>query len=203
MTARLEFFFDFLSPYSYLASAQLGGLGVEAELRPVTIVEVMARVNNQPSPRCPPKARYAALDAGRWAKLYGMKLATNAPLWAALRTGELGTGTLVRGALAAQALGVLSAYTEAMFQAVWAAPADVFTAAGRDTFAAAHGLPAELWEKATSSEIEAHQQADVAEAVERGVFGVPTFFVDGEMFFGNDRLDFVRRRLAAPEGAAA
>jgi len=203
MAARLEFFFDFLSPYSYLASTQLGILGVVAELRPVTIVEVMARVNNQPSPRCPPKARYAALDAGRWAKLYGVPLATNEPLWAALRARELHPGTLVKGALTAKALGVLPAYSEAMFQAVWAAPADVFTDAGRRTFVTAQGLPAELWERAAEPEIGAQLEADVAEAVERGVFGVPTFFVDGEMFFGNDRLDFVRRRLEALEGAAA
>lgn len=203
MTTRLEFFFDFLSPYSYLATTQLGGLGVEAELRPVTIVEVMARVNNQPSPRCPPKSRYAALDAGRWAKLYGVPLAINTPLWAALRAGEFIPGTLVRGALAAQALGVLPAYTTAMLDAVWAAPTDVSTAAGRSTFAQAHGLPAELWERAAAPEFDARLEADVVEAVERGVFGVPTFFVDGEMFFGNDRLDFVRRRLTAPEGEAA
>ncbi len=203
MTARLEFFFDFLSPYSYLASTQLGSLGVEAKLRPVTIVEVMARVNNQPSPRCPPKARYAALDAGRWAKLYGVPLATNEPLWAALRTRALSPDTLVRGALAAKALGISPAYTEAMFRAVWAAPADVFTDEGRSIFAAAHGLPAELWEQAAGPEIGMLLAADVAEAVERGIFGVPTFFVDNEMFFGNDRLDFVRRRLEAFEGAAA
>jgi len=203
MPVRLEFFFDYLCPYSYLASTRLSGLGVEPELRPVAIVEVMARVNNQPSPRCPSKARYGALDTNRWAKLYGVPLAYNTPLWAALRAGEFPLRVLTRGALAAKGLGVLSTYTEAMFQAVWAAPEDVFTGAGRRAFADAHGLPAELWEHADDPRIDTLIEADVSEAVDRGVFGVPTIFVDGEMFFGNDRLDFVRRRLAASEGAAA
>ena len=203
MTARLEFFFDYLSPYAYLASTQLDGLGVEAELRPVVIVEVMKRVNNQPSPRCPPKARYAALDAARWAEVYGVPLASNAPLWAAARTGEFRSDILVRGAAAARDIGRLPTYSAAMFQAVWGAPTDVHTAAGRRAFAMANGLPETLWDRAAEAAVDTRVEADIAEAVDRGVFGVPTFFVDGEIFFGNDRLDFVRRRLAERERTPA
>lgn len=203
MTAPFEFFFDYLSPYAYLASTQLGGLGVEVDLRPVVIVEVMKRVNNQPSPRCPPKARYAALDTARWAETLGVHLANNAPLWAALRAGEIRPDLLVRGAVAARALGLLATYHTAMFQAVWGAPTDVHTAAGRRDFAEAHGLPEDLWDQAADAAMDARVEADVAEAVDRGLFGVPTFFVDGEMFFGNDRLDFVRKRLAERERVSA
>jgi 2-hydroxychromene-2-carboxylate isomerase len=55
----VEFIFDYPSPYAYLASTQLGRLGVPVRSEPVGIVDVMRRVNNQPSPACPPKARYA------------------------------------------------------------------------------------------------------------------------------------------------
>jgi 2-hydroxychromene-2-carboxylate isomerase len=93
MPARVEYFFDYVSPYAYLANTQLGGLGVAVDFRPVVIVEVMKRVKNQPSPLCPPKGRYASLDAARWAKLYGVPFAANQPLWAALRAGEFDTGS--------------------------------------------------------------------------------------------------------------
>src|SRR5262245_6071881 len=110
MQRRVEFVFDYVSPYAYLANTQLPGLGAPVDYRPVAIVEVMRKVNNQPSPACPPKGRYAALDAKRWADVYGAPFASNARLWAALRGGEFDTKTLILGALAAQDLGVFAAY---------------------------------------------------------------------------------------------
>jgi 2-hydroxychromene-2-carboxylate isomerase len=199
----VEYFFDYVSPYAYLANTQLSDLGVAAEIRPVVILEVMKRVKNQPSPLCPPKGRYAVLDAARWAELYGVPLAANQRLWAALRAGEFDASILVRGALTAKEEGRLATYHDAMFRAVWGAPADVQTAAGREAFAKAQGLSADFWDRAADPALDARVEADIAEAVERGVFGVPTFFVDGEIFFGNDRLDWVRRRLAERQGVAA
>jgi len=203
MSTRLEFFFDYVSPYAYLANTQLAGLGVAFDLRPVVIVEVMKRVNNQPSPLCPPKGRYAALDAARWAKLYEAPFASNGPLWAALRAGAFDTSVLVRGALVAKPEGLTRAYHDAMFRAVWGVPAAVHTAEGRERFAKAQGLPGDFWDQAADPALDTQVEADIAEAVERGVFGVPTFFADGEIFFGNDRLDFVRRRLAQREAVSA
>jgi 2-hydroxychromene-2-carboxylate isomerase len=205
MAKRVEYVFDYVSPYAYLANTQLPGLGVPVEYRPVAIVEVMKLVNNQPSPACPPKGRYAALDAKRWADLYGVAFASNARLWAAMRGGEFNPKTLILGTLAAKALGVFEAYHDAMFDAVWGHPQDVHTPEGRDAFAGRQGL-AGVWEKAGEAAIADQAQKDIAEAAERGVFGVPTFFVDDEIFFGNDRLDFVRARLAGvalKQGAAA
>ena len=201
MTKRVEYFFDYVSPYAYLANTQLPGLGVPVEMRPVAIVEVMKRVNNQPSPACPPKGRYAGLDAARWAELYGVPFAANTRLWAAMRAREFNPEILIRGALAAKALGVFPAYHDAIFTAVWGVPEDLHSEASRQAFAAANGLPDDLWSRAADPALDAAVEADIAEAADRGVFGVPTFFVDGEIFFGNDRLDFVRRRLAAPQRA--
>jgi 2-hydroxychromene-2-carboxylate isomerase len=69
---RVEFVFDYPSRYAYLASTQLESLGVPVGYEPIGIVEVMKRVDNQPSPACPPKARYAGIDAARWAHRYGV-----------------------------------------------------------------------------------------------------------------------------------
>jgi len=75
---RIEFIFDYRSPYSYLANTQLKGLGADVDYKPVDIVAVMKKVNNQPSPLCPPKARYAGIDAARWARLYADHKAVSA-----------------------------------------------------------------------------------------------------------------------------
>jgi 2-hydroxychromene-2-carboxylate isomerase len=74
MAGLVEFFFDYVSPYAYPANTQLSKLEVPIARRPIAIVEVMKLVNNQPSLTCPPKARYAALDAKRWADRYGVPL---------------------------------------------------------------------------------------------------------------------------------
>jgi 2-hydroxychromene-2-carboxylate isomerase len=77
----VEFFFDYVSPYAYLANKQLAELQVPIGMRPIAILEVMKLVNNQPSPRCPPKARYAALDAKRWADRELSHRASKGCLW--------------------------------------------------------------------------------------------------------------------------
>jgi 2-hydroxychromene-2-carboxylate isomerase len=193
----LEFHFDYLSPYTYLADTQLGSLDAEIDYRPVAIVPVMALVNNQPSPKCPPKGRYAGIDAARWATRYGVKLQSNPGLWGALSKG-FDAGVLIRGALAAQAQGTFTRYHHAIFNAVWRDNGDVVTQQGRDAILAAAGLdPAALWREADAPATVALLEARIKAAAEKGVFGTPTFFLGDEPFFGNDRLDFIRERLAA------
>jgi 2-hydroxychromene-2-carboxylate isomerase len=194
----VEFVYDYPSPYAYLASSQLEGLGAPVRHEPVAIVEVMKRVNNQPSPACPPKARYAAIDAARWAHRYGVPFKINQGFLAALRSGSFDYQILTRGALVAQELGVFAPYNAAMFAAIWGEPQDIVTEAGRETFLRRLGIDAShFWRRADSADVRAELDRGNEAAAERGVFGVPTFFIDNEMFFGNDRLDFVRERLAA------
>jgi 2-hydroxychromene-2-carboxylate isomerase len=196
MAVPVEFYFDYASPYAYLANTQLSKLGIPVARKAIAIIEVMKLVNNQPSPRCPPKARYAALDAKRWADRYGVPFGLNDRLRTAIMSGAFDPRLLVRGALAAKTMGVFDSYHHAMFDAVWGNPQDVVTETGRAQFLERHGLAhTNLWAKAAEPAIEEELQRDVVQAAERGIFGVPTFFVDQEMFFGNDRVDFVRLRL--------
>lgn len=205
MTTTVQFFYDYLSPYAYLANTQIARLvelDAAIEFRPIRILEVMTRVNNQPSPKCPPKARYSGLDAKRWAKRYGVPLGRNADLWSALGSGSFDPSILIRGALLAKELGVFEAYQAATFRAVWADPKDVATPAGREDLLERAGIrQSDFWDRAMSAAIEARAEQDVQDAVDKGVFGVPTFFVGDEMFFGNDRLDFVREAIASHAGA--
>jgi 2-hydroxychromene-2-carboxylate isomerase len=192
---QIQFVLDYRSPYAYLANTQAPALGAQITYEPVDIVGVMKAVNNQPSPTCPPKSRYAALDAARWAKLYGVPFFPNRTLLAALSDGSCASDLLSRAAIASQLLGVFEPTNDALFEAVWAGSDDLVSAAGRSQFAVSHELPGELWEMTETTEVKAKLAANGERAVTRGVFGVPTFFVDDEMFFGNDRLGFIGDRL--------
>ncbi len=198
----VEFVFDYQSPYAYLANTQLSGLGAPVAYTPIAILKVMKAVNNRPSPECPPKARYAGMDAKRWADFYGVPFGMNARFRAAAYGGGFEVEALMRGAIIAGDEGKAAAYNGVVFNAIWGSGADIVTPEGRREAFAGSGIDIDaLWEKAGDPAAAARLEANNARAVERGVFGVPSFFVGDEIFFGNDRLDFVRRRIAM--GAAA
>lgn len=199
----LQFVFDYRSPYAYLASTRLPSLDVPIDYRPVDVLAVMRAVNNQPSPACPPKARYSRTDAGRWARLYGVPLAPNAALMAAMKTGDFDGTLLTRAGLAALELGVFEAAHDALFAAVWAGNDDLLSASGRGDFLARNGIDADIWHHTESPAIHERLALNNEHAVSHGVFGVPSFLVGDELFFGNDRLDFVRAALQSTtrEGA--
>jgi 2-hydroxychromene-2-carboxylate isomerase len=202
---RFEMFLDYPSPYAYLASTQLAKFGVEVDFRPIHVLEVMKRVNNQPSPLCPPKARYSGIDARRWANLYGVPFEPHGQLLNAIKTGQFDRTLLTRAGIAAQELGVSAQVNTQLFSALWATAPDLMTEDGRAAFLIANSLPSDLWRLAADQRIIHRLAASIEEAAERGVFGVPTFFVDDEMFFGNDRLNFVEARLKGTDvsGVAA
>jgi 2-hydroxychromene-2-carboxylate isomerase len=119
------------SPYAYLAGTQLERLGVLARYEPIGIVEVMKRVNNQPSPTCPPKAGYAGINAARWTHRYGVPFEINQALFAALGTGTFYYQILTRGGLVAQKFDIFALYNAALFAAIWSKPQDIVTEGSR------------------------------------------------------------------------
>ena len=193
----LQFVFDYRSPYAFLASSRLPGLAEAVDYFPVDVLAVMRKVHNQPSPECPAKARYSALDAGRWARLYDLPMAPNTALFKALRAGEFDGAWLSRAALAALELGVFHSVHSALFNAVWAGTDDLVSAQGRTAFLRKQGIDADIWALAESPAIREKLTSNDDMAASRGVFGVPSFFVGEELFFGNDRLEHVRAALAA------
>jgi len=199
---QVHFILDYRSPYAYLANTQITSLGVQVKYEPVEIVSVMKRVNNQPSPMCPPKAKYAGLDAMRWAKQYGVPYSPNRPLLDALRTGQVESDLLSRAGIAAQKLGIFQRVNDALFGAVWASSAELTSVEDRSHFLTSRALPQEFCDVAESTEIQDLLAANGERAVKHGVFGVPTFLVDDEMFFGNDRLSFVKAKLELAKAKA-
>lgn len=197
MKPSLEFFFDFRSPYSYLAFTQLRQMNVALVLRPMKVLAVMDKVGNVPTTIvCAAKGRYARADLGRWAQRYGITLN---PSDMRANDGD----TLARAVLAAASPVEAEAVTLALYRAIWsegrtlANSADVIAAlgdAGLETMAIAARIDA--------PETVSTLDANTDEAADRGVFGAPTMFVGEAMFFGNDRLEFVREELARLEHTA-
>ena len=93
-------------------------------------------------------------------------------------------------------IGAFEQINDALFEAVWAGTDDLGSFEGRSAFLAKLGLGSDdLWQLATSGKVTARLSSHDDDAVERGVFGVPTVFVGKEMFFGNDRLHFAKAQL--------
>lgn len=189
--AAVAFHFDYRSPYSYLAMTQIGD--IDLTLLPFDVIDVMKRVGNTPTTiTCKAKGEYASIDLGRWARRYGVPLSRNPQM------REIDGRRLLRATLAIPEGPERRKAVEALFKAMWVQPAPL----GSPTEIAALLASADvaestaLAEQMDSDELEAMLDAANAAAAERGVFGSPTFFVGDEMFFGNDRLEFMREALA-------
>ena len=199
----IEALVDYRSPYSYLAVCNLQRLGESFETTLIDVGWVMAQVKNQPSPNCPPKAKYAFMDAARSAAHEGIPFAPNMALLGAVRAGALPARTLMRAGIAARKLGLDLRFNMAIASAMWAGTEDLTSPEARSQLLAANGIDAPtLWDDAAAEWTEAALNKNNARAVEKGVFGVPTIFVDDEMFFGNDRMPMIRRKAGAESVAA-
>ena len=192
----LEFFYDFASPYSYLAStrveAQARRAGGEVRFRPFLLGAVFKATGNHPPLETPAKLRHAWVDLQRWARRLSVPLAPppGFPVPSLLA---------LRAALEAERLGKLVPYTHAVYRACWAEGKDLADPQVLAAAASAAGLDGAAVVAAAPRYKEALAR-QTQEAVERGAFGAPTFFVatagGEEMFVGNDRLDFACEALA-------
>lgn len=189
--AAVAFHFDYRSPYSYLAMTQISD--IDLALYPFDVIDVMKRVGNTPTTiTCKVKGEYASIDLGRWARRYRVPLSRNPQM------REIDGRRLLRATLAIPDGPERRKASEALFKAMWAEPAPLGTPAEIAALLTSSGVAGStaLAERMDSDELEATLDAANAAAAERGVFGSPSFFVGAEMFFGNDRLEFMREALA-------
>jgi 2-hydroxychromene-2-carboxylate isomerase len=197
VSGRLEFFYDYGSPFSYIADTRLAGLrertGCEIAYRPMLLGGVFKATGNH-SPMVEPveaKRRYFATEMQRWIDHCRVPFRPNPHF-------PINTLLLMRAAHAAIALGGFDVFHAAVYPAFWNESRDMGDARVVAEVLDRAGLPgAALLDAAGSDEAKNALRRTTDEAVERGVFGAPSFFVDGEMYFGNDRLDFVERALGA------
>lgn len=195
MTKAVEFYFDVGSPAAYLAWTQLPRIaqetGTEIEYRPFLLGGVFQATGNRSPMEVPAKGQYMQDDLQRFARRYGVPFAHNPHF-------PINTLTLMRGALGLQMRepARMVPYVDAVVRAIWvegrnmndpATVAGVLQAAGFDA--------QQLLALASDPAVKDALKAVTQEAVSRGVFGAPTFFVGQDMFWGQDRLDFVKEAL--------
>jgi len=195
MTKTVEFYYDFGSPTVYLAATQLpiltGRVGAKIDWRPMLLGGVFKSTGNQSPAVIAAKAAYMNDDLQRFSKRYGVPFNWNPHF-------PINTLALMRGAVAYQDDDVASStYRDAIFTAIWVEARNlnepdevgqVLSDAGLD--------PGELMDRIGQQTVKDQLIANTEQAVNRGVFGAPTFFVGQQMFFGQDRLDFVAEALS-------
>ena len=197
MAKTLEFFFDFGSPTSYLAWTQLPKLaadcGATLVWQPMLLGGVFKATGNASPVTVPAKGRWMFQDMARWARRYGVPLAMNPHF-------PINTLTLMRGAVGLQMRqpADFERYVDTVYRAMWETPCNMGDrgGAGRRCCSAPVSMSRRLLALVSDAEVKARLVANTEEAVARGVFGAPTMFVGEQMFFGQDRLDFVREALA-------
>jgi 2-hydroxychromene-2-carboxylate isomerase len=200
MAKKLEFFYDCSSPWTYLAFTKIEEVaarhGANLVWRPILVGGVFNAVN--PSvyeSREKPlkiKARYYKKDLQNWAHLYKLKITDMAEL----TIFPVNSVKAMRGAFVAQEHGKISGYSRKVFETYWGDNRDISKdEVLRDIVRGAGLDEAEYFAKIALPEYKEKLKANTDELIERGGFGSPTMFVEGDMYFGNDRLALVEHAL--------
>ncbi len=195
MGKQVEFYFDVGSPNCYLAQTQLGALaaaeGAEVVLIPMLLGGVFKATGNSSPATIPAKGAYSGQDMARWVARYGIPFERNPHF-------PVNTITLMRGAVAQQRAGALERYLEVIYDAMWVNPkklddpavlAQVLKDGGYDV----DEFIGQVGDQAIKDKLKENTE----QAVARGVFGAPTFFVGEAMFFGQDRMEWIVEALQA------
>lgn len=200
MDMNVEFHFDFGSPNAYLANLVIPAIekrrGVRFAYVPVLLGGVFKATGNV-SPAVSlrgikNKGEYAVLETQRFLSRHGITRYAANPFF------PVNTLQIMRGAIAAQRIGCFERYVEEVYRHMWADPKkmdepEVIRAALLES-----GLPADrLLALADDPDVKRTLRTNTEASVARGVFGSPSFFVGGELFFGKDRLDEVEKEIEA------
>jgi 2-hydroxychromene-2-carboxylate isomerase len=196
MSKTVEFYFDLGSPATYLAYTQLPKICEQTDSQliyiPFLLGGVFKATGNASPAAVPAKGRYMFQDLDRYAKRYGVPLKFNPHF-------PINTLMLMRAVTGMQLRHPerFQAFIDCLFHALWvegrslddlATVASVLTQNGFD--------PNEVLALTADEEVKATLKDNTEKAVQRGVFGAPSMFVDHQLFFGQDRLDFVLEALS-------
>ncbi len=197
MSRSVEFLFDVGSPAAYLAFKRLPAiceqLGATLHWRPMLLGGVFQATGNHSPATIPAKGSYLFTDLQRFARRHGIEFRPNPHF-------PINTLTLMRMATGLQLREPqrLGAFVDAVYRAIWVQERDLNDAGVVANVLREAGFdPEALLALANDPAVKEQLKARTQEAVARGVFGAPTFFVGQEMFWGQDRLDFVKEALEA------
>jgi 2-hydroxychromene-2-carboxylate isomerase len=197
---KVEFHFDFGSPNAYLAHLVIPEIerrtGAKFEYVPVLLGgiykltgnrspgESLAGIKNKPD--------YERLETARFIKRHGIACYRPNPFF------PVNTLTIMRGAIAAQKLGVFEHYVDEIYRHMWSEPKKLDDPAVLRAALLESGFDAERFAALVQDgDVKTRLLDNTERSVERGTFGSPTFFVGDEIFFGKDRLRDVEEMILA------
>ncbi|MCE0463677.1 MULTISPECIES: 2-hydroxychromene-2-carboxylate isomerase [Pseudomonas] len=196
MSKSVEFFFDIGSPATYLAYTQLSTLCADADsvliYRPMLLGGVFKATGNASPVTVPAKGAHMAKDLDRFAKRYGVEFRLN-PYF------PINTLSLMRAITGMQLRHPerFEAFIDCLFRALWVDARNLSDPATVAAVLDENGFDPRYVLALTADEpIKEALKTTTEEAIARGVFGAPSMFVGDELFFGQDRLDFVREALS-------
>jgi len=195
--AKVEFLFDFGSPNAYLAHQVVPQIeqrtGAKFEYIPVLLGGIFKATGNLPPMmafgQIKNKMAYERLEMERFIARHAIPFAFNPHF-------PVNTLNLMRMAVAAQEEGILPRYMDAIFHHMWVEPKKMDDPEVVKAALAQSGLDPALHERGQAHAVKAKLLANTEDAVARGAFGIPTFFVDGQIYFGKDRLRDVEEAIA-------
>jgi 2-hydroxychromene-2-carboxylate isomerase len=194
MSTTVEFLFDFGSPASYLAYKRLPDLcrrtGAHIDYQPILLGGVFKATGNASPAAIPAKGRWMNADLARWAGRHGVSFKSN-PFF------PINTLHLMRGAAGLHDDVRFLTYCDVIFDGMWQDSRNLGDLAELTPVLRRAGVEADEFRALTNrDDVKDALKSATEAAVARGVFGAPTFFVGEEMFFGQDRMDFVEEALA-------
>ena len=194
---QIEFLFDYGSPFSYVAEMIIDDVanrnGATITRTPILLGGVHKATENK-SPfleTCEPKRNYGGLTMQRWVAHHGITLNPNPAF-------PINTLAAMRMAVAAQHLGVFEKFHLPVFKAFWVDQKDMGDMQVFASVLQEAGLDAEqIFTTSQEQHIKDELKKNTENAVSRGVFGAPSFFFDGQLYFGQDHLIFLEAALQA------
>ncbi len=197
MTKTVEFWFDYGSPTAYLAHWRLKDVArrtdAAIDLHPMLLGAVFQATGNRTPVEVAAKGEWMGWDMMNFAERHGIPFEMN-PYFI------FNTLALMRGALVAERRGEMERYSDCVFDAVWRDGRNMGDAEVIGATLSEYGFEtAAYFAGVQEQEIKDGLKRRVEQAVAKGVFGAPTFFVGDKMWFGQDRLDWVETELGADQ----
>jgi 2-hydroxychromene-2-carboxylate isomerase len=199
MSLHIDYYLAPQSPWTYLGHTRFVQMavrhGAQVQLKPVDLAKVFPVSGGLPlGQRAPQRQAYRLLELARWRDALGLPLnvqpkhfpVPGEPAARLIVAVQMGDGTAAALDVAGRVLA-----------AVWAQERDIASADTLAQLLAEAGLPPARLQEAGAPAVQAQCDAHTQDAIAAGVFGGPSYVIDGEIFWGQDRLDFVERRLQA------
>ena len=197
MPATIDYYFSPHSPWTYLGHARFAGIarqaGATVRLLPVDLGGVFPVSGGLPlAKRAPQRQAYRLVELRRFGDWLGLPINLQPRFFPVSADGG---AQLIIAVDERDGTDAAMRLAEAMLRAVWVEERNIADEAVLSSLLADNGLDARRLEDAHTQAVHERYELDTRLAIEAGVFGAPSYVIDGEIFWGQDRLDFVQRRL--------